>query len=314
MKTSGKIFFIQAWSEESLLFDLNWHIEIHQFVPKNSRNSAVNRAFSIIFVEMSGHELRTVWRRSKLKNKVWHSRRYIRDTSRFLKGHTNKLKYVTVLFTKQHVYCTLWKNSCSFSRDLATRIKHKTHREHSKRSEGISEAISKEISKTISKEISNAFSPENILAISRPNFPQFEVHFDGNAGSRWKKWLGRFGRLTIGITISDEKQKRALLLHNGGPEVDEIFDTLQDDGEDKDYEKAVEKLTTHFSPRVNVMYEVYTLRQAKQKDGETLDCFSAQGESHGGIRHNFSQSCEKRTHQVAFIVSALIRRRCDRTN
>ena len=32
---------------------------------------------------------------------------------------------------------------------------------------------------------------------------------------------------------------------------------------------------------------------------------------HGGIRNNFSQFCEKRTHQVAFIVSALIRRRCD---
>ena len=93
------------------------------------------------------------------------------------------------------------------------------------------------------------------------------------------------------MAISDDKQKRAVFLHNGGPEVDEIFGTLQDDGEDKDYEKAVEKLTTHFSPWVNVTYEVYNFRQAKQKDGETLDCFSAQGESNGGIRHNFSQSC-----------------------
>ena len=50
------------------------------------------------------------------------------------------------------------------------------------------------------------------------------------------------------MAISDDKQKRAVFLHNGGPEVDEIFGTLQDDGEDKDYEKAVEKLTTHFSP------------------------------------------------------------------
>ena len=41
----------------------------------------------------------------------------------------------------------------------------------------------------------------------------------------------------------DYKQKRALLLHYGGPAVDEIFETLQDVGEDKDYNKAVEKLT-----------------------------------------------------------------------
>ena len=30
------------------------------------------------------------------------------------------------------------------------------------------------------------------------------------------------------MRISDEKQIRALLLHYGGTEVDEIFDTLQD--------------------------------------------------------------------------------------
>ena len=53
------------------------------------------------------------------------------------------------------------------------------------------------------------------------------------------------------------------MLHYGGPEVDEIFDTVQDVGEDKDYKKAVEKLTAHCSPQVNVTYEVYNFRQAK---------------------------------------------------
>lgn len=129
------------------------------------------------------------------------------------------------------------------------------------------------ISTEKSKAISEAFSRVNIMAISLPNFPPFEVHLDGNAGPRWKKWLGRFERLTIGMGISDDTQKRALLLHYGGPEVDEIFDTLQDVGGDKDYKKAVEKLTAHFSPQVNITYEVYNFRQAKQKDGENLDCF-----------------------------------------
>ena len=44
METSAETFFIQAWSEESLLFDLNLHIKIHQFVRKNSQNAGVNRA------------------------------------------------------------------------------------------------------------------------------------------------------------------------------------------------------------------------------------------------------------------------------
>ena len=95
----------------------------------------------------------------------------------------------------------------------------------------ISEAIfienSEEIPKAISREIKT-------MAISLPNFPPFDVHLDGNAGPRWKKWLARFERLTIAMGITEDKQKRALLLHYGGPEVDETFDTLQDVGEDKD--------------------------------------------------------------------------------
>ena len=97
------------------------------------------------------------------------------------------------------------------------------------------------------------------MAISLPNFPPFKVHLDGNGGPRWKKWLGQFDRLTIALGITDDKQKRALLLHYGGPEVDEIFGTLQDVGEDKDYNKAVEKLIA-YSPQVNTTYEVYNFR------------------------------------------------------
>ncbi|XP_068670524.1 uncharacterized protein [Montipora foliosa] len=111
------------------------------------------------------------------------------------------------------------------------------------------------------------------MAISLPNFSPFKVHLDGNAGPRWKKWLVRFEILTIAIGITDDKQKRALLLHYGGPDVDEIFETLQDVGEDKDYNKAVEKLTAYFSPQVNTTYNGNNFRQAKQKDGETLDSF-----------------------------------------
>ena len=73
--------------------------------------------------------------------------------------------------------------------------------------------------------------------------------------------------------IEDPKQTRALLLHYSGPEVDEIFDTLENTGEDKDYKTAVEKLTAHFNPQVNTTYEVYNFRKAQQNEGESLDSF-----------------------------------------
>jgi len=72
------------------------------------------------------------------------------------------------------------------------------------------------------------------MAISLPTFPAFEVHTDNNAGLRWEKWLSRFQRLLMAMKITDDTQKQAMLLHYAGPEVDVIFDTLQDTGEDKD--------------------------------------------------------------------------------
>ena len=111
------------------------------------------------------------------------------------------------------------------------------------------------------------------MAVSLPTFPPFQVHLDGNVGPRWKKWLARFENLIVGMGNEDAKQKRALLLHYSGPEVDEIFDTLEDTGEDKDYTKAVEKLTAHFNPQVNTTYEVYNFRKAQQNEGESFDNF-----------------------------------------
>ena len=111
------------------------------------------------------------------------------------------------------------------------------------------------------------------MAVSLPTFPAFQVHLDGNVGPRWKKWLARFENLIVGMGIEEAKQKRALLLHYSGPEVDEIFDTLEGTGEDKDYKTAVEKLTAHFNPPVNTTYEVYNFRKAQQNEGESLDSF-----------------------------------------
>ena len=71
----------------------------------------------------------------------------------------------------------------------------------------------------------------------------------------------------------------------------DIFDTLPDNptaattGTDDpdnaatpavdDYRKAVAKLDTYFNPRRNVDYETYVFRQARQKQGETLDMFQS---------------------------------------
>eukprot|EP00794_Sanderia_malayensis_P000880 gene880-178_t len=89
------------------------------------------------------------------------------------------------------------------------------------------------------------------MATSLPTIPAFEVHIDNNAGPRWEKWLSRFQRPLMAMKITDDTQKRAMLLHYAGPDVDEIFDTLPDTGEDKDYKKAVEKLNQYFQAQLS---------------------------------------------------------------
>ena len=96
------------------------------------------------------------------------------------------------------------------------------------------------------------------LAFPRSKFTQIS-----NIGARWTNWLERFERFVIVTGVKDDTRKRAMLIHYAGTEVDEIFDNLPDTGEAKDYKKAVDALTKHFQPKVNVTYEVFKSGQAR---------------------------------------------------
>ena len=61
-----------------------------------------------------------------------------------------------------------------------------------------------------------------------------------------------------------------MLLYLAGSAVEDIFETLSDLGEAKDFKIAHEKLTEYFTPNKNATYEVYVFRQARQHEKETL--------------------------------------------
>ena len=80
-----------------------------------------------------------------------------------------------------------------------------------------------------------------------------------------------FQTYVAAMNITDDKQKRALLLYQFGPVTQEIFETLTDTG---DYRTAQEKMDAYFSPKKNVDYEVFQFRKAVQQSGETVDQFA----------------------------------------
>ena len=81
------------------------------------------------------------------------------------------------------------------------------------------------------------------------------------------------------MDIHDPKRMRDLLLHYGGPDDDEIFDTLTVPAMDiqqpmSEYDNAEKALTDYFTPKPNTAFEVYNFRQAVQQEGESMDSFT----------------------------------------
>ena len=77
----------------------------------------------------------------------------------------------------------------------------------------------------------------------------------------------------LAANINDPTQKRALLLYLSGLDVQELFDTLPDTGEDKDFELAVKKLIDNFAPKQNTDFEICKFRQAIQSPEENLEAY-----------------------------------------
>lgn len=97
---------------------------------------------------------------------------------------------------------------------------------------------------------------------------------------RWKKWKKSFEYYIIAKGITNSARKKGLLLHCAGPEVQELFETLQDpgpaaEGEDvaDEFQKALRTLDAHFSAQINEPYERHVFRNLKQEEGETVDQF-----------------------------------------
>ena len=110
------------------------------------------------------------------------------------------------------------------------------------------------------------------MALALPVFANFPVSSEpSTVSARWSKWINRFENLIVALDITDTKRKRALLLHYAGEEVDEIFDTLTDTGDE--YQTAKDKITEHFKKGQNSDLEELKFRDMKQNDGETIDMY-----------------------------------------
>jgi hypothetical protein len=79
-----------------------------------------------------------------------------------------------------------------------------------------------------------------------PCVPQFVIGGElTNVAQRREDWMKRFKYYMEASGITAQKQKRALLLHLAGPEVQDIYDTLEHTGEN--FENIINDLNTYFA-------------------------------------------------------------------
>ena len=64
------------------------------------------------------------------------------------------------------------------------------------------------------------------------------------------------------------------MLHLAGTDVQDIFSTLPNTGDAKDYKKAIDALNAYFVPKVDTMYARHCFRQLTQAPGETIRQFA----------------------------------------
>ena len=103
----------------------------------------------------------------------------------------------------------------------------------------------------------------NMASASPPHYEQFAVHSDpSTVGQRWPSYISRMKNMFTGYNITNDAQKRSLLLYYAGPDVSDIFDTLPSQG--TTFDEAVTCLTTYFAPKKNTEFERFKFREEKQ--------------------------------------------------
>lgn len=76
--------------------------------------------------------------------------------------------------------------------------------------------------------------------------------------------------LTDNTEASVGQRRQALLLHQVGTDVQDIFSALPNMGERTDYHAAVAALNTYFVPQVNAGFSQQTFHHFTQKNGEMI--------------------------------------------
>lgn len=101
----------------------------------------------------------------------------------------------------------------------------------------------------------------------------------GDVAVNFEKWRKQFEIYFLASGIKDsteisDERKVAIVRHCLGPEVQDIYDTLEIPSDDqKKWSKVLDHLGSHFKPKVNETINRHLFHTRKQREGESIDIF-----------------------------------------
>ena len=101
----------------------------------------------------------------------------------------------------------------------------------------------------------------------------FDCSETAGISARWERWLRAFELFATGKGVKNIDQKKALLLHTAGLNVQDIDLTLTEEEGSDSYQKAKATLNKYFKPQANVPYERLCFRETSQLANETVEQF-----------------------------------------
>lgn len=107
--------------------------------------------------------------------------------------------------------------------------------------------------------------------------PPFDCKGDiSTLGQRWKKYKRSVEYYNAAKAITSAERKKAILLHFGGPDLQDLFETLtvaDPSGHETVYTKTIEAFDNHFLREKNIPFERNVFKEMKQEEDETIDQF-----------------------------------------
>ena len=112
-----------------------------------------------------------------------------------------------------------------------------------------------------------------LLSMDVESLTAFDPKGDLNGISqRWKRWKRSFASYLTGKGVTDDKQKRALLLHAAGVDA-QIYFTMVSEEEIFSFNTTMKALDDYFVPKSTVPFERHFFKQIAQASYETVDQF-----------------------------------------